>query len=168
MIRLEPIRPGWAKALTEGDNVFTRRFGIPVEPDWSGFPEALPILLEAATTAPTEWKPQLFFDEDGALVGNGGWKAPPVDGMVEIGYAVAPSRQRRGIATAVVRELVARADRAGLRTVLAHTLAERNASTKVLERCGFRRTGELIDPDEGAVWSWELQLGSQAARTSRR
>jgi len=63
-----------------------------------------------------------------------------------------------GIATAVVRELVERARRAGLRVVTAHTLAEENASTKVLQRCGFTRTAELIDPDEGPVWRWELQI----------
>jgi RimJ/RimL family protein N-acetyltransferase len=146
--------------LAEGDDVFSARFGIRVEPGWAGFPEALPILVEAAKAADSsQWKPQLFFDDDGALVGNGGWKGPPEDGAVELGYAVAPSRQGRGIATAVVRELVERARRGGIRTVLAHTLAEENASTKVLGRCGFTRTQELIDPDEGAVWRWELPLG---------
>ena len=44
------------------------------------------------------------------------------------------------------------------RAVTAHTLAEENASTKVLQRCGFTRTAELIDPDEGPVWRWELQI----------
>lgn len=160
MVRVQAITREWAEALAGGDEVFTERFGIPVESGWAGFPEALPILVEAATAAtPREWRPQLFFDDDGALVGNGGWKGPPDhDGTVEIGYAVAPSRQQRGIATAAVRELVQRARRAGVRTVLAHTLAEPNASTKVLERCGFVRTAELIDPDDGPVWRWMLRL----------
>jgi [ribosomal protein S5]-alanine N-acetyltransferase len=162
MVRVEVITREWAEALAEGDEVFTERFGVPVEPDWAGFPEALPILLEAATAAtPSEWRPQLFFDDDGALVGNGGWKgSPDRDGRVELGYAIAPSRQRRGIATAAVRELVERARRAGARTVLAHTLPERNASTTVLERCGFVKSAEVLDPDEGPVWRWELQLRS--------
>jgi RimJ/RimL family protein N-acetyltransferase len=107
---------------------------------------------------PGEWAPQIFFDDDGALVGNGGWKGVPVDGAAELGYAVAPARQRRGIATAVVRELVERARRAGLRVVVAHTLAEENASTNVLTRCGFTRIAELDDPDEGRTWRWELPL----------
>jgi RimJ/RimL family protein N-acetyltransferase len=161
MVRIEPITREWAEALTEGDEVFTERFGVPVEPGWAAFPEILPIMLEATRAeTPSEWRPHLFFDDDGALVGNGGWKGPPQDGAVELGYAVAPSRQRRGIATAVVRELVERARRAGVRTVLAHTLAERNASAKVLERCGFVQAGELIDPDDGPVWRWELRLAT--------
>ncbi|MBV9007464.1 MAG: GNAT family N-acetyltransferase [Solirubrobacterales bacterium] len=159
MVRIEPIRRDWAEALAQGDTVFAERFGIPVEAGWAGFPEALPILLDAARAeVPGEWGPQLFFDDDGALVGNGGWEGPPEQGTAELGYAVAPSRQRRGIATAVVRELIQRASRAGLRAVSAHTLAEDNASTKVLERCGFTRTAELMDPDEGPVWRWELRI----------
>jgi len=159
MVQVKPISCEWAEALAEGDAIFTERFAIPVEAGWSGFPEALPILLQAARTgAPGEWGPQLFFDDDGALVGNGGWKGAPVDGAAELGYAVAPARQRRGLATAVVRELVERARRAGLRVVVAHTLAEQNASTTVLIRCGFTRTAELDDPDEGRIWRWELPL----------
>ena len=159
MVRVEPIRREWAEALAEGDAVFAGRFGIPVEAGWSGFPEAVPTLLQAARAGvPGEWGPQLFFDDDGALVGNGGWKGRPEQGAAELGYAVAPSRQRRGIATAVVRELVERARRAGLQAVVAHTLAEENASTTVLTRCGFTRTAELTDPDEGRVWRWELRI----------
>jgi GNAT superfamily N-acetyltransferase len=112
MVRVEPVRPEWAQALAEGDAVFAERFGIPVEAGWSGFPEALPILFEATKTGSvTEWGPHLFFDDDGALGGNGGWKGPPAEGVAELGYAVASSWQRRGIATAVVRELVERARR---------------------------------------------------------
>jgi RimJ/RimL family protein N-acetyltransferase len=159
MVQVEPIRREWAEALAEGDAVFTERFGIAVEAGWSGFPKAVLILLQATRAGiPGEWGPQLFFDDDGALVGNGGWKGVPVKGAAELGYAVAPARQRRGIATAVVRELVERARRADLHVVLAHTLAEENAATKLLTRCGFMRTAERDDPGEGRVWRWELPL----------
>lgn len=161
VVQIEAARLDWVEALVAGDAVFTERFGIAVESDWAGFPDALPILLDAARRGgPPEWGPQLFFDDDGALVGNGGWKGPPQAGEAELGYAVAPSRQRQGIATAVVRRLVGQARTAGLRTVVAHTLAEENPSTRVLARCGFRRTAELTDPDEGPVWRWELDLSA--------
>ncbi|HEV2123630.1 MAG TPA: GNAT family protein [Chloroflexota bacterium] len=83
-------------------------------------------------STPGEWGLHLVFDEDGALVGNAGWKGEPVGGAAELGYAVAPSRPGRGIATPVVRELLARACAARLRTVVAHTLAEASPSTSVL------------------------------------
>jgi [ribosomal protein S5]-alanine N-acetyltransferase len=158
-VRVEPVTPEWADALGDGDDEFARRFGVTVEPDWLGFPEARPYLLEYAHgDGPPEWGPHLIFDSDGALVGNGGWKGSPVDGAAELGYAVAPSRQGRGIASAVVRELIDRARAWGLRIAVAHTLAEESASTSVLRRSGFVRVGELVDDEEGPLWRWERHL----------
>ncbi len=37
----------------------------------------------------------------------------------------------------------------------AHTLPAPNASTRVLAKCGFERTGEVEDPEDGLVWRWE-------------
>ena len=83
-------------------------------------------------------------------------KALLLTGNAELGYAVAPSRQRRDIATAVVRELVCRARDTGLRTVVAHTLADESASTRVLTKSGFVRVAESVDPVHGRIWRWEL------------
>ncbi len=172
MITVIPARLEWLEALVEGDKVFASRFDIPVAAGWVGFPDALPYALEAARRNPDgdEWGAHLFFDHadpdpasdahetGGTLVGFGGWKGPPVDGEAELGYAVAPSRQGRGIATAVVRQLVGRARIAGVRLVTAHTLDEPNASTSVLERCGFTLTAEVPDAELGTIWRWELPL----------
>lgn len=160
MIRVEPATLPWMEALAEDDDAFASRFGIPVVRGWAGFPEAIPAVLQGLRDDPEPaWGPYLFFDGDGALVGFGGWKGPPHDGRVELGYAVAPERQGRGIATAAVRDLVARARAAGVVAVLAHTRPATSASTTVLRRCGFRRAGEVVDPDEGVTWRWELRAG---------
>lgn len=45
-------------------------------------------------------------EEPRTLVGWGGFKGPPSDGVVELGYAVAPAWEGRGVATVAVRELV--------------------------------------------------------------
>lgn len=116
------------------------------------------ILKAGRGQVPREWGAHLIFDSDGTLVGNGGWKGPPADGKAEIGYAVAPGRQGRGIATAAVQIFVRQARSAGLKTVAAHTLPRESASTTVLGRCGFNRVGDEIDPDDGLVWRWELPL----------
>jgi RimJ/RimL family protein N-acetyltransferase len=55
-------------------------------------------------------------------------------------------------------DVVRRARAAGLHMIFAHTLAAESASTSVLARCGFAPVAELIDPDEGPVWRWELRL----------
>jgi RimJ/RimL family protein N-acetyltransferase len=159
MVRVEPVKPEWMEALAESDETFTRRFGIEVVPGWVGFPEALPFALrEAREGGAGEWGSHLFFDDDGALVGFGGWKGPPVEGVAELGYAVSPARQGRGIATAVVCELIDRAHAAGVRVVCAHTMPERSASTTVLERSGFAFTGPVDDENDGTVWRWERVL----------
>lgn len=157
MVTVEPVTPAWAEALAEGDEVFEQRFGVPVVAGWDAFGEVISLLLKASNSGtPPEWGPHLVFDDDGALVGNGGWKGAPVDGTAELGYAVAPARRGKGIATAVVQTLVERGRTAGVRLVRAHTLAEESASTSVLRRCGFSKVAELDDPDDGPVWRWEL------------
>ena len=54
--------------------------------------------------------------------------------------------------------LVAIARAQGARWVIAHTLCEPNASTKVLEKAGFERDGFGQDDDEGEVWRWKLKV----------
>jgi RimJ/RimL family protein N-acetyltransferase len=161
-VRVEPARLDWLEALAGSDAAFTERFGIAVVDGWVGFPESLPYAVEGARTHSEDpWGTHLFFDDtDGALVGFGGWKGAPVDGAAELGYAIAPARQGRGLATAVVTTLLDRARAAGVVTVVAHTLAEPNASTAVLAKTGFRRVAELEDDDEGAIWRWERATGS--------
>lgn len=160
MVTVERATVAWLEALVEGDDVFAARFGLPVVEDWAGFPEAVPHTLAAVQDQPDQtWGTHLFFDDaDGALVGFGGWKGAPVDGAAELGYAIAPARQGRGLATAVVEELIGRARTAGLVTALAHTLAEDNASTAVLRKTGFTQVAVVDDPGDGPLWRWERPL----------
>jgi len=101
---------------------------------------------------------------DGTNVGIGGFKGPPKDGMVEIAYAVLPEHQGKGYATAGAREMVDYAFRsADVSRVIAHTLPEGAASQRVLQKAGFRRTGAVVDPEDGLVWRFEVsraQYGS--------
>lgn len=167
-VQVVPARLDWLEALANGDEVFEQRFGITVAPGWVGFPEALPMAVDAARReSENPWGTHLFFDStDGALVGFGGFKGRPRNGEVEIGYAVAPSRQGRGIATEVVGVLVSRATAAGVVTVSAHTLASEGPSTTVLRKSGFTRTAVIEDPLHDQTWRWELSTNrSELDRT---
>jgi RimJ/RimL family protein N-acetyltransferase len=101
----------------------------------------------------------LVHRDSGSVVGKCGFKGPPdTDGVVEIAYGVNPEHQGKGYATEAAAALVSLAlDQEQVRTVRAHTLPEPNASTRVLTKCGFRRVGEVIDPEDGLVWRWERQ-----------
>jgi RimJ/RimL family protein N-acetyltransferase len=148
-------------ALIDGDRQFERYFGIKVVPGYLEFDGALRHALDQVTTGGVDprWMTHLFVDRDEfALVGLGGFKGAPVEGVVEIGYGIAPSHRGRGLATAAARALVELARRRDVATVRAHTLAEPNASTGVLQNVAFVRTGELHDSDVGAIWRWELDL----------
>ena len=138
------------------------------------FPAAMGRFRDAVVADPSRarWGPRLFVvDAPRTLVGWGGFKGPPDgDGAVEIGYAVAPSWQGRGIATVAVNELLREAWSAReIRRVLAHTLPEPNASVRVLEKSGFAREGEDLDGDVGHVWRFRTERPAAPAgvRSSR-
>jgi len=98
----------------------------------------------------------LVLQSSGAVVGRCGFKGPPEDGIVEIAYGVSPEHQGKGYATEAAEALVSYALRDDqVRTVRAHTLPQANASTRVLTKCGFRRVGEVMDPEDVLVWRWE-------------
>jgi len=99
------------------------------------------------------------FRVTGAAIGSCGYKGPPdPDGVVEIAYAVHEAYRGRGYATEVAAALIDYAFASGrVRTVRAHTLPQPNASTRVLTKCGFERLGEVLDPEDGLVWRWEIR-----------
>jgi RimJ/RimL family protein N-acetyltransferase len=97
---------------------------------------------------------------DGEIVGLCGYKGPPnVEGDVEIGYAVAPERRRRGHATRAVTLAVeaARLDER-VRAVVAETAIANLPSQKVLAANGFAPAGHGMDEDEGETIVWRLEL----------
>tara|TARA_B110000483_G_scaffold58268_1_gene72811 strand:+ start:113 stop:604 length:492 start_codon:yes stop_codon:yes gene_type:complete len=102
-------------------------------------------------------------NEDGTDIGFAGFKGPPDSGgAVEIAYSIDSDQQNQGYATEAAATLVRYAlAQAGVRTIRAHTLPETSASTRVLAKMGFVRTGEVIDPDDGPVWRWEIVSASR-------
>lgn len=99
--------------------------------------------------------------KDNALIGTCGFPGPPdSNGIAEIAYGIAPDYQGRGYATEAAKALIDFAtDDPRVRTICAHTLAEKNASTRVLEKCGLKKIGEAIDPENDLpVWKWEKPI----------
>ncbi len=158
-IRLVPAEPHLLDAALAGDDALAEVLGHDVVPGWATFSEALRATRDSLVAAPggSAWGTRLFVaGEPPELVGWGGFKGPPKDGVVEIGYEIAESRRGRGLATAAARAMLdeAFAD-ADVTAVIAHTLAERNASNRVLEKVGFRYDGEAHEDGE-VVWRFSL------------
>ena len=87
--------------------------------------------------------------------------APDERGEVEIAYFTFPAFEGQGIATEMARQMLEIVDKCGAALVLAHTLPESNASTRILVKHGFVRAGDAVDPDEGVVWRWERRHQAQ-------
>jgi RimJ/RimL family protein N-acetyltransferase len=95
--------------------------------------------------------------DSNTMIGKAGYKAPPdADGMVEIAYGIAPEHQGVGYATEAAAAMTSYAFGTGnVQLVRAHTRPRVNASTRVLEKCGFHRVDDVIDPEDGLVWRYE-------------
>ena len=92
-----------------------------------------------------------------------GFPGPPdTNGLAEIAYGIAPSYQGKGYATEAAMALVDFAKRdPRVKTVCAHTLPEPNASTRILEKCGFKKIGDAVDPENNMpIWRWERSIRS--------
>jgi RimJ/RimL family protein N-acetyltransferase len=163
-LRLVPHAPEHLRALIEGNDSYERSSGLTPAKGLRDFIVSDDVsrewlaALESATGAdPWTYGFALVHSESGLVIGNAGFTGPPeAEGIVEIAYGVVPRYQGRGYATEAANAIVAWAAknvRVGI--VRAHTLPERNASTRVLEKCGFRHVGELTHPTDGLVWRWE-------------
>jgi ribosomal-protein-alanine N-acetyltransferase len=150
-------------AAIAGRPALARALDCEVAGGWDVFPEALRSIRERVAVDPdsTRWGTRLFvLDEPRMLVGWGGFKGPPRDGVVEIGYAIAPTCEGRGVATAAVRELVREAFAVPeVQAVLAHTQADPGPSPRVLEKAGFVRQGEVPDAAVRTAWRFRLDRG---------
>ncbi|MBA2748681.1 MAG: GNAT family N-acetyltransferase, partial [Tatlockia sp.] len=143
-VEIVPCSVEHLEKLIEGDRAFFEAYGFQVADGY--LPSEFKAVLQHSLNemqAEQIWHPWLcylfFFHPDRVIVGLGGFKSVPDDNRtVEIGYSVASSYQNRGVATSAVKQLIEIAIASPLvDCVCAHTLAEPNASTRVLQKCGM-------------------------------
>lgn len=96
-----------------------------------------------------------FAELDGVLVGCGGFKGGPKNGMIEIAYGTFDEYRHRGIGTEICRLLTELSLRTDSRvSISARTLPENNYSSRVLEKNGFLSAGHVWDEEDGNVTEW--------------
>ena len=170
MVQLVRGTPELMEAAIAGDAALAEVLGHPVTAGWVSFTEALAPTRDEIVANPerAEWGVRFFLaGEPAELVGWGGFKGPPANGVVELGYEIAPSRQRQGLASGAVAAMLAEAFAAAEVTmVIAHTLPEKNPSNRLLENVGFLHEG-VADDGEEIAWrfgltrsDWELRRSS--------
>ena len=163
-LQLFPYAPEHLLALIEGIPQYEARTGLRAAEglrDGITSAEVSPVWLEQlrASTAADPWTHGfgVVHQESCLVIGSVGFKgAPDAEGMVEIAYGIVPAFRGKGYATEAAEAAVKFAFASDqVRLVRAHTLPTNSPSMQVLARCGFERTEEVVDPEDGLVIRWE-------------
>ena len=162
-VQLLPIDETLARAVSADPEAFAAGQGLSLGPHaelLQRVADQTLVFMRASGAAPP-WAGYLALDPSLRLiVGTCAYKgAPDAERMVELAYFTFPEWQRRGYATAMADALRAHASASGVVAVVrAHTLPERNASARILEKLGFLHVGEVMDPEDGRVWRWDWHV----------
>jgi RimJ/RimL family protein N-acetyltransferase len=119
-------------------------------------PEVLAMLVDLVRRVGADFSPAAWLIvESGEAVGLCSITKPPRNGVVEIGYGVAPSRQGRGSAGRAIGEIVRWAGTdPRVAALSAETSTTNLASQAVLTRNGFLPVGERVDDEDGPLIVW--------------
>lgn len=154
--------PETLNKILEGNDALSAHLHITVPEKWTEFGDGpFNYVTKQLVSNPESvhwwsWLPVLT--DENKLIGNCGYKGPPKDGTVEIGYEIIPAYRGIGLATEIAAVLVDNAfSYPEIKKIIAHTLAEENASCKVLSKCGFELVEEVKDPEDGLIWKWSLE-----------
>jgi len=163
-LQLFPCELQHFEAILDDQQKLSSLLNVKLAADWLGFDaaqEAMQPSYQHLKSHPEilGWWTYLFVHKpDQTLIGLGGFKGlVNEEGMVELGYSIAPAYRRRGLAIEATRGMIKYAfQHPEIRSVDAHTLPEKNASTGVLEKAGMKFIGSMNDPEDGEVWHWSL------------
>jgi RimJ/RimL family protein N-acetyltransferase len=137
----EGVRPsaGWADDFpARGDLAAMRMARLPLEVD-------------------QPWSAQWLIVVDDVVSGTIGFKGAPRANEVEIGYGVVPSRQRRGVATMALSQLLGLITGRSL-DVCAETATWNEASQLVLRHAGFQQVGQRREADDSELLVWRRHV----------
>ena len=162
-LKLIPCDTKILESAIKGNEFLAQKLKVSVQDNWTEFGVgALQYSLDRLIASAEEngwWTYFPIHKEDNNLIGSGGYKGKPTtEGIVELGYEIAPGYRNRGLATEMTKGLIENAFKdKRVKLIIAHTLGEENPSTNVLQKCGFEKVLEINDPDDGLIWKWELK-----------
>ncbi|WP_224997118.1 GNAT family N-acetyltransferase [Cesiribacter sp. SM1] len=162
-LRIIPCTPEILEAAIAGNKSLAKKLGVTVPEIWTEFGiGALQYAFDKLSEDEDErgwWTYFPIHKQDNKLIGSGGYKGKPTaGGTVEIGYEIATDYRNRGLAKELAVALIENAFKdKRVKSIIAHTLAEENPSTRVLTKSNFEKVEVINDPDDGLIWKWELK-----------
>lgn len=147
--------------LIEDVNRFESVYGFILAEQWTSFgTDPLNYTLkQLSDPAQANWWTYLpILKTTNSVIGTGGYKGKPdLSNCVEIGYEIAPAYRQCGYGLEFAQALILDAfQNRQVDQIIAHTLAEKNASTAILIKCGMEFISSIEDPEDGLIWKWQL------------
>lgn len=148
-LRLVPATADLIRLEIDNRAEFFKRLGVEPVPDWPSedLIGVLPFFLEQLENdlSLTGWLTWYWIHDtpEGAqLIGGGGFKGAPTDGVVEVGYGTRVAHRLKGFATEAVEAQVRWAlQHSNVQLVIAESQLDNNGSIAVLRKLGFRQSG---------------------------
>jgi RimJ/RimL family protein N-acetyltransferase len=136
------VRPstGWARDFPQPGDVAATRYTSP--------------RLEEESHP---WSASWLIIADDVVVGTIGFKGEPVANELEVGYGVAPSARRRGVASEALRQLLDSVAGHGY-LIKAETAAWNVGSQHVVQKLGFTEVGRRRSEEDGDLIIWRRTL----------
>jgi RimJ/RimL family protein N-acetyltransferase len=165
-LRLVPATVDLVRLEIENLNKFFRQLGVEPILDWpsENLAGVLPLFLEQLESDPSlvGWLAWYWIHdtlEGNQLVGGGGFKGAPFNGVVEVGYETRASCRRRGYATEAVGSQVAWAlKHPDVKLVIAETRNDNKGSISLLHKLEFVQVGS---GSEVGLLRFERKIGGQ-------
>ena len=86
---------------------------------------------------------------------------PDEDNEIEIGYGISNSQQKKGYATEAVLSFISYFfNKTNVVSIKAECNVSNISSIKVLEKCGFNKTGRRFDEEDGNLIIWKKEKES--------
>jgi RimJ/RimL family protein N-acetyltransferase len=158
------IRPMRVSDATDWHRV---RAAAPFDPLRRSVEESIALITAMQNRAAPDsdgWQQFAVLGHGDRFVGDLGVRfSPPWNATCEIGFAIDPALQGRGLASEATGALVARLFKAGRRRVVAITDSRNRPAQRVLERNWFRLEGRFVESwREGDNWYDELSYARLA------